>query len=116
MICMVELGELENKHSEFDKRHVRVVVVSNDPQAVAQKTQADFPHLVVVSDAQQKLAKALDVIHPGAAPDGGDTNAPTTILIDGRGTFRWLFRPDRVLVRLSPEEVLDAVDQNLKTQ
>jgi peroxiredoxin len=113
---MVELGELEKKHDEFEKRLVRVVVISNDEQSIAQKTQHDFPHLVVVSDAQQNMAKALQVIHPGAAQDGSDTNAPTTFLVDGSGTVKWLFRPDRVLVRLSPEEVLEAVDGNLKTK
>jgi peroxiredoxin len=112
---MVELGELEKKHDEFEKRHVRVVVISNDDQAVARKTQDDFPHLLVVSDAQQSMAKAMDVIHPGMAQDGSDTNAPTTFLVDGSGTVRWLFRPDRVFVRLSPEQVLGAVDKNLNT-
>jgi peroxiredoxin len=116
MICMVELGELEKKHDEFEKRHVRVVVISNDEQPIARKTQADFPHLVVVSDAQQNMAKALEVIHRGMAQDGSDTNAPTTFLVDGNGTVRWLFRPDRVSERLSPEEVLEAVDGNLKTR
>jgi peroxiredoxin len=111
MYCMVELGELENHHEEFAKRHVQVVVISNDDQPTAQKTQADFPHLVVVSDAEQKMAKALQVIHPGAARDGGDTNAPTTFLVDGTGHVSWFFRPDRIIVRLSPEELVAAIDR-----
>ena len=107
---MVELGELEKHQQEFAKRKLRVVVISNDDQATARKTQADFPHLVVVADTDQTMAKAMDVIHPGAAQDGSDTNAPTTFLVDGSGTVRWLFRPDRFLVRLTPNELLKAID------
>lgn len=108
---MIELGELEKKHQEFQLRNTRVIVVSNDDPHTAQMTQADFPHLVVVSDADENLAKAFDVIHAGMAPGGRDTNAPTTFLIDGDGVVRWLFRPDRFIVRLSAAEVLAAIDQ-----
>jgi alkyl hydroperoxide reductase subunit AhpC len=109
---MIELGELEKRQEEFAKRHVRVVVVSNDSQAIAQKTQTDFPHLVVVADDRQSLAIAIGVLHPGMGPGGEDTNAPTTFLVDGSGNVRWWSR-NQIMVRLSPEEVLEAVDKNL---
>src|SRR5438552_17803444 len=108
---MIELGQLEAAHAEFDKRKTRVVVVSLEDQETAKTTQAKFPHLVVVADADRKLAEALDVIHRQSAPDGGDTTAPTTILVDGKGTVRWTFRPERFLGRLTPEQVLAAVDE-----
>src|SRR5262245_36395932 len=108
---MVELGELEKRYQDFAKRNVRVVVISNDDQPTARQSQADFPHLVVVADTEQKLAKALDVIHPGVGPGGTDTNAPTTFLVDGAGAVRWLFRPDRFTFRLSPDELLAEIDK-----
>ncbi len=111
---MVELGELEKHHDDFARRNVRLVVVSNDSQATAAKTQADFPHLVVIADTEQSLAKAVQVIHPGAARDGSDTNAPTTFLLDGEGRVRWLFRPDRFLERQAPADLLAAIDKNTK--
>ena len=111
---MVELGQLEKRHEDFAKRNVRVVVVSNDDQPTAQQTQADFPHLVVVADTHLKLAKALEVLHPGMGPHGTDTNAPTTFLVDGGGAVRWLFRPERFLARLSPDELLEAIDKHAK--
>jgi peroxiredoxin len=111
---MVELGELEKQHQAFENRQVRVVAISNDDLATAQKTQADFPHLVIVSDAQQKMAKALDVIQPGVAPDGSDTNAPTSFLVDGYGNVRWLFRPERFTTRLSPEGLLAEIDRAIR--
>jgi peroxiredoxin len=111
---MVELGQLEKHHAEFEKRGVRVVVISNDDQKTAQATKADFPHLVVIADTDQSMAKAIEVVHAGVGPNGSDTNAPTTFLVDGTGKVRWWFRPGQIVVRLSPEEVLAAVDQNLK--
>ena len=68
---------------------------------------------LVLSDEGRKLAEAVAVIHPHSAMDGGDTAAPTTILVDGRGTVRWTFRPDRVLTRLSPAELLTAIDREM---
>jgi alkyl hydroperoxide reductase subunit AhpC len=108
---MVELGELERSHERFAERDVRVVVVSNDDQKAAQATQTRFPHLVVVSDAEQNVAKAMQVIHAGVGPDGEDTNAPTTFLVDGTGQVRWLFRSERFIARLSPDEVLKEIDR-----
>src|SRR5262245_4468633 len=110
---MTELGQLEANWQELEKRKVRVVVVSVEDQENAKATQADFPHLVVVSDAERNLANAVAVLHPHSAPDGSDTTAPTTILVDGSGTVRWTFRPDRVFTRLSPSQVLAAIDQEM---
>jgi peroxiredoxin len=108
---MLELGGLEKHNEEFDKRKVRIVVVSNDDQTSATMTQTRFPDLIVISDAQQNLAKAMQVIQPGMGPGGSDTNAPTTFLVDGAGYVRWHFRPDRFLARLSPDKLLAEVDE-----
>ena len=111
MICMAELGELEKRHQDFDQKHVRVIAISNDDQKTSQATQADFPHLVVVSDADQNMARAIEVIHAGMGPRGDDTNAPTTFLVDGKGAVRWFARRERFIVRLTPDELLAAIDQ-----
>ena len=113
---MVELGQLEKHHEDFAKRHVRVVVISNDKQTTAQATQTDFPHLVVVSDSEQNMAKALQVIHSGAGATGDDTNAPTTFLVDGDGHVRRMMRLERFLARYSPQEVLAAIDETWSGQ
>ena len=108
---MVELGQLEKKYQEFAKRDVRVFVISDDDQETARATQTDFPHLIVVSDADQRLATAMQVLHAGAGPGGETTNAPTTFLVDGSGEVDWLFRPTRFTVRLSPEQLAAAIDE-----
>jgi peroxiredoxin len=110
---MYELGQLEAHAQEFEKQKVRVVVVSVEDREAAAATQADFPHLVVVSDADHNLVNAVEVIHRHSAPGGGDTAAPTTILVDGSGTVRWTFRPDRVLNRLSPSELVTAIGREM---
>jgi alkyl hydroperoxide reductase subunit AhpC len=110
---MIELGKLEKRHEDFETRHVRVVVISNDDRPTSQETQGNFPHLVVVADTEQNLAKAVQVLHPGAGHHHETTNAPTTILVDGDSTVRWLYRPERVITRLAPDELLAAIDANL---
>jgi alkyl hydroperoxide reductase subunit AhpC len=112
---MVELGELEEHYADFRERNTQVMVASLEDIKKAAKTQEEFPHLIVVADADRRLAKAADVIHKGSAPDGGDTAAPTTFPIDRTGKVRWVFRPDRYIRRLSPQELLDAVDTHLPT-
>jgi alkyl hydroperoxide reductase subunit AhpC len=110
---MLELGQLESHQQEFAKRNARVVVVSIEDQEKAKETQTAFPHLVVVADAQRGLANALEVIHRQSNPHGGDSAAPTTLLVDGKGVVRWMFRPDRAFRRLSPAEVLAALDEHM---
>jgi peroxiredoxin len=113
---MIELGQLEASWPEFEKRQVKVIVVSLEDRQEAKVTQADFPHLIVASDAERNLTEALSVLHPHSARDGGDTTAPTTLLVDGTGTVRWVFRPDRVLTRLSPSQVLAAIDKEMSAK
>jgi peroxiredoxin len=110
---MIELGELEGHHEEFARRNARVVVASLEGQDEAQKTQKDFPHLVVVADPDRKLITAAEVLHPKAGQHGEDVAAPTTFLIDRQGTVRSLYRPRQVISRLSANDVLAAVDADL---
>jgi alkyl hydroperoxide reductase subunit AhpC len=110
---MIELVQLERRHDDFRKRNARVLVVSMEGLDDARKTQAEFPHLVVLADQARGLSEPAGLIHAGAGPDNSDIDVPTTILVDRRGTVRWLYRSPEVLARLSPDEVLQAVDQNI---
>jgi peroxiredoxin len=110
---MIELGQLERRHEDFDRRHVRVYAISMEGTEDAQQTQNDYPHLRVLADEGRGLSDAAEVVHPHAAPDGRDADAPTTILVDRKGVVRWLYRSSEVVSRLSPDQVLEAVDQHL---
>ena len=113
---MIELGELEKQYSELEKRHIRLVAISRDDLETSKETQAQFPHLLIAADSDGNMANALKVVDPGHGHQGEDTNFPTTILVDGAGTVRWLFRPDRFFTRLSPPELLAAIDEHLSAK
>ncbi len=110
---MIELGQLERRHEDFTRRATRVLVISMEGLDDARLTQADFPHLTVLADQDRGLSEAARLIHSGAAPDGGDVDAPTTILVDRGGIVSWLFRSSTVIARPAPEDVLQAIDQYL---
>src|SRR5690242_2478576 len=111
---MAKLVQLERRNADFPRRDTRVVAVSVEGLDDARKTQADHPHLTIVSDEARGLSEAAGLIHPHAAPDGGDADVPTTILVDRGGTVRWIYRSPSVIARLSPDEVLRAIDQNIR--
>ena len=111
---MLELGQLDKAHEMFAERKVRIVAVSNDSEATSKQTQAQFPHLVIVADPHQVVAKAVEVIHAGAAPDGSDTNAPTTFLIDNEGYVRYFYRPESFFIRKTPDQLGAAIDETWK--
>jgi peroxiredoxin len=111
---MVELGQLEAQHAEFDKRNVRIVAASLDGVDDSAATQKKLPHLTIMSDADESLAKAADIIGPQRSPTGGDTVSPTTVLLDRSGQVRWVFRPDRYITRLTSQELAAAIDAHLR--
>ncbi len=113
---MIELGQLERRHEDFARRNTRVIVVSVEGIEDSTKTQADFPHLLVLSDQGYGLSQAAELLHPHAAPDGSDTDTPTTMLVDQHGMVRWVYRSSEVIARLSPDEVFQAIDQHMPAQ
>jgi alkyl hydroperoxide reductase subunit AhpC len=110
---MVELGQLERRHEDFAKRNARVIVISMEGMDDAKKTQSDFPHLLVLADEGRGLSNAAALVHTHAKPDGSDADMPTTILVDRKGMVRWLYRSPEVIARLSPDELLQAISQNM---
>lgn len=67
--------------------------------------------MTVIADTERGLASAVEVLHPGSSPEGTDTTAPTTMIVDGAGQVRWVFRAERFMTRLTPDEVLAALDE-----
>jgi alkyl hydroperoxide reductase subunit AhpC len=108
---MIELGQLERHHEDFARRNTRVLVISMEGTEDAARTQADFPHLLVLADQKRGLSEAAGLVHEHASPDRSDADMPTTILVDNHGVVRWIYRSPEVIARLSPEEVLQALDQ-----
>jgi peroxiredoxin len=114
---MLELGQLEKYHEEFARHNTRVIVSSVEGLDEAKKTQAQFPHLLVLADHNRDLSDtAAKAMHEKSAPDGSDTSAPTTFLVDRQGIVRWVYRSPNAASRLSPEEVLQAIDQRIPSE
>ena len=108
--CMTQLTDLESHYAEFNRVGAAVVVISIEDQDMAAQTQSDFPHLTVVSDKQRELSTAIDLINKGFSPDGGDSAAPTVLLLDGEGKVRWLHRPTRFIARPSAKELVANIE------
>lgn len=112
-MCMMELGELEKQHEEFDRRHVRLLAVSLEEPADAAKSKEQFSHLHFIADANGDLIKAAGVLHEHAGPGGKDCATPFTVLVDREGMVRWLHRPSSGMERISTKELLTQVDAAL---
>ncbi len=110
---MTELVQLDRRISDFREKNARILVASVEGLDLVGKTQAQFPNLIAVSDEGLNLSRAAGLIHPGAAPDGSDADAPTTILVDRQGVVRWLYRSPSVIERLSPDALLRAIDARM---
>ncbi len=108
-VCMAEIGELNERAAEFKAAKAQVVAISNDSVDVARLSQNTFPELVIVSDADQKVARMVGVIHPGAAPDGKDTNAPTIFLLDSKGVVQEILQQDNFFARFSAGELIERI-------
>jgi peroxiredoxin len=108
--CMTQLTELDSHHADFERAGAEVVVVSVEDLEKASQTKRDFPHLTVVSDKEQELSKAIDLINQAASPEGADIAAPTIILLDGAGQVRWLHRPERIIARPSAKELVAKIE------
>lgn len=78
-VCTTELGAVAKLKPEFDKRNTKVIAVSVDDVKShngwvgdIEETQGAKVNFPILGDADQKVAKLYDMIHP-------DTNAAVTV-------------------------------------
>src|SRR3954467_12777751 len=70
-VCTTELGRVARLKSEFDKRNVKVIALSVDPVSShkgwigdIEETQSVKLNYPILADADRKVAKLYDMIHP----------------------------------------------------
>ena len=73
-VCTTELGYMARLKPEFDKRNTKVIGLSIDPVTDharwakdIEETQGHAPNYPMIGDADLKVAKLYDMIHPNAA-------------------------------------------------
>src|SRR5450432_3761109 len=72
-VCTTELGRVAKLKGEFDKRNVKVIALSVDPLtshkgwiADIEETQGTKLNYPILADADRKVSKLYDMIHPEA--------------------------------------------------
>ncbi len=91
-VCTTELGMAAKLKSEFDKRNVKMIAVSVDDVAShtrwigdIEETQDAKMNFPILGDADRKVAKLYDMIHPEA----NDTlTVRSVFIIDGNKKIR----------------------------
>ncbi len=116
--CSPRRGISERNQWRQPARGVELVLASLQPEvdivvAGLWQLRQGFAPFVIDQRTGTHVCQTLNVIHPGAGHGGKDPAAPTTILVDGEGTVRWLFRPNRFLERLSPAQLLAAIEEHM---
>lgn len=64
----------------------------------------------LLSDADAKVIRRYDVLHPHAGPKNTDIARPAEFYLDGSGTVRWVNLTENIAVRARPEQALAAID------
>lgn len=94
-VCTTELGKTAALATEFAKRNVKPIAVSVDPLKShsewvldinqTQNTTVNFP---ILADADQKVAKLFDMIHPNASTTA---TVRSVFIIDPKKVIRTTF-------------------------
>ena len=81
-VCTTELGYMARLKPEFDKRNCKIVGLSVDPVSDHEKWSSDIketqgyaPNYPLIGDADLKVAKLYDMIHPNASGEQKRTSA-----------------------------------------
>ena len=86
-------GSARTAPRRFSEAEHGVLVVSVEGLDDARKTQADFPHLIVLADQGRSLSEMAGLIHPHAAPEAA-TPTCRRRSVDRHGTVAgYIVRP-----------------------
>ena len=108
---MAELGEFVKHHQELQALGVQVVGISVDPigkvREARAKLKAAFAMLSDSHDQVMDLYGTRSPIYKNRA--GAPINTPTLVLIDKKGTIRWLHQAADYRIRAPISEDLNEI-------
>lgn len=79
------------------------------PEASRRLKQRLNSRFTFLSDPDGVLLDRLGIRHRAGRPDGADIAYPTALLVDARGTVRWIFQSDTYRQRARPQQVFQAI-------
>ena len=105
------MRSFQSKLPEFNARRIRVVAISVDPSDVSQHLREEARYsFLFLSDDKLQVIREWDLVHPHAGVGGADIARPAEFLLDSNRRVLWRDLTDDYLVRVRPEQVLQAAD------
>jgi peroxiredoxin len=65
----------------------------------------------ILSDAERRVIREYDLVHPGGGPGGADIARPAEFLLDANGIIRWVNLTESYRIRPKPEDILAVIDR-----
>ncbi|MCP3860870.1 MAG: peroxiredoxin family protein [Phycisphaeraceae bacterium] len=107
MYCRNQLGGLESRRPEFERRGATLVAVSSDPLSKGQEFVEDdevgFP---ILSDTGGATIRAW-----GLSEKGETRSVPAIFVVDRLGVIRFARVGESISDRPQADEILDALDR-----
>lgn len=112
MICRAELQGLGDELAGRGIAASAVLAIAPDaPEELKPLEGRLGPAIALFSDADRRVIRAFDLLHPGAQPSGGDTARPATFVISSSGEILYAHAADNVLDRPDPADVADSYEK-----
>jgi peroxiredoxin len=108
---MAELGEFVKHHQELRDLDVQVLAISVDPIEQVRETRAKLKvPFAMLSDSHDQVMDSYGTRSPVyKGKNGAAINTPTLVLIDRKGTIRWLHQAADYRIRAPISEVLNEI-------
>ncbi|MBL8694230.1 MAG: redoxin domain-containing protein [Planctomycetes bacterium] len=112
MICRAELQGLGDELAGRGIAAPAVLAIAPDaPEDLKAFGEQLGPAIALFSDADRRVIRAFDLLHPGAQPGGGDTARPATFVISGGGEILFAHAAESVLDRPDPADTADVYEK-----
>lgn len=107
------MRSFQNRLSDFTSRGAHVAAISVDSVEINRGHSKKMGYTFsLLSDADAKVIRRYDVLHPHAGPKNTDIARPAEFYVDGSGTVQWVNLTENIALRARPEQALTAIDSH----